>query len=356
MGITRQYVFPIVRIVIWAVIAAALVKIAFTGAELDPPDALQPTGEITQSTIPVGLGTITNSVTVPASVVTDAPVDVKATAVGKVSEIVAADGAVAGDAEVLKIRLEEPQEPLVATDPVTGEETVTERKPKVTITTVKAPTGGTLDVTVLKDQEVSVGETIGTISPGTLSVTGTLTADQQYRLVGASGEAQVTLKGGPAPFTCTGLTIGAAAAPTGNADPAADPAATTTGAVRCAIPAGVTAFAGLGAEIAITNGEAKDAVVVPVSAVLGSAQAGKVWVVAEEGAEPEEREVKLGLTDGLTVQVTEGLAEGDTILEFTPLADGTEAGPDCDDPAAYDAAMMSGDMEAAGAFEEACFG
>lgn len=356
MGITRQYVFPIVRLVIWAVIAAALVKMAFAGAELDPPDALVPTGEITESTIPVGLGTITNAVTVPASVVADPPVEVKATAVGKVSEIVAAEGAVAAGADLLKIRLEQPQEPLVSVDPETGVEKVTERKPKVTTTVVKAPIGGTLDVTVLKDQEVAVGDTIGTVSPGSLSVSGTLTPDQQYRLVGAAGEAQVTLKGGPAPFTCTGLTIGAAAPAAGGTEPGGDPAAGGTGTVRCAIPAGVTAFAGLGAEIVITNGEAKDTVVVPVSAVLGSSQTGKVWYVAEEGAEPEEREVKLGLTDGVTVQVTEGLAEGDTILEFTPLSDGTESGPDCEDTAAYDEAMMSGDVEVQKAFEEACFG
>ncbi|WP_125776925.1 efflux RND transporter periplasmic adaptor subunit [Antribacter gilvus] len=355
MGITRQYVFPILRLVVWAVIAAALVKIAFTGADLEPPDALQPTGEITDSIIEVSTATVTNSVVVPASVVADAPVEVKATAVGKVSEIVAADGAVGVDAEVLRVRLEEPREPLVKTDPTTGEQTMTERKPKITVTTIKAPIGGTLDVTVLKDQEVSVGDTIGTITPGSLSVSGTLTAEQQYRLVGAAGEAQVTLKGGPAPFTCTGLTIGSAA-PGAGADPGADPNATTTGAVRCAIPGGVTAFPGLGAEIEIVNGNAEDAVVVPVSAVLGSSQTGKVWVVADEGAEPEEREIKLGLTDGSKIQVTEGLAAGDMILEFTPLADKTEGGPDCDDPSAYEKLTINGDLEAAQAYQEACFG
>ena len=42
----------------------------------------------------------------------------------------------------------------------------------------------------LKDQAVTVGETIGTVAPGTLSVTGTLTADQQYRLVGRPAQAR----------------------------------------------------------------------------------------------------------------------------------------------------------------------
>ena len=357
MSVTRQYVFPILRIVIWAVIAAALVKIAFTGAELDAPDALQPTGQVTESVIEVGTGTVTNTVTVPASVVADAPIEVKATARGVVSRVLADDGAVAADAEVVRIRLEEPREPLVEVDPETGVETVTERSPRVTVTTVTAPVAGTLDVTVLEDQEVAVGDVIGTVSPGTLSVQGTLSAEQQYRLVGASGEAQVTLKGGPAPFTCTGLTIGgppAGGSEPGGAEPG-DVAEASTGTVRCAVPSDVTAFAGLGAEIAITNGDATDVVVVPISAVLGSAQSGKVWVVTAEGTEPEERTVDLGLTDGAQVQVTKGLAAGDRILEFTPLDDGTEAGPDCDDTAAYDAATNAGDVAAMQAYEQACF-
>lgn len=99
----------------------------------------------------------------------------------------------------------------MTTDPETGVQTVTENKPKVVTQTVRAGTAGVVHVSVLKDQVVSVGDAVGTVAPGTLSVQGTLTPDQQYRLIGAPGEATVTLKGGPAPFTCTGLRIGAAA-------------------------------------------------------------------------------------------------------------------------------------------------
>ncbi len=58
----------------------------------------------------------------------------------------------------------------------------------------------------------------------------------------------------------------------------------------------------------------------PVTAVLGRVEQGKVWVVGTDG-EPEERAVTLGLTDGSVVQVTEGLAEGDEVLEFVPGQD-----------------------------------
>jgi hypothetical protein len=359
MGAVRQYVFPTVRIVIWAVIAAALVALALKGAELDPPDALQPTGEITESVIPVEKGSVTNAVTVPASVITDPPLEIKATADGVVAEIEVDDAKVGKDVRVLWIKTEEPVDPVVEVDEKTGAETVTEQEPKVTWTSALTPAAGTVDVTVLKDQAVTVGEVIGTVNPGTLSVSGTLTADQQYRLVGAKGTAQVTLKGGPAPFTCTGLTIGeapAGAGASGGEDGMTEMPEEATGAVRCAIPPKVKAFSGLGAEIEITNGNAKDVVVVPISAVLGTSQTGKVWTVAKEGAEPKPRDVTLGLTDGLQVEITKGLKPGEEILEFTPIDDGTEGGVDCEDMSAYDQASMEGDMETMQAFEEECFG
>ncbi|MFD2026370.1 secretion protein HlyD [Promicromonospora aerolata] len=359
MGVVRQYVFPTARIILWAVIAAALVALALKGAELDPPDALQPTGEISESVIAVEKGSVTNAVTVPASVVSDPPVEIKATADGVIAEIQVDDAEVDKDTRVLWIKSEEPVEPVVEVDEETGEETVTEQDPKVTWTSALAPVDGTVDITVLKDQAVAVGETIGTVSPGTLSISGTLTADQQYRLVGATGKAEVTLKGGPAPFTCTGLTIGEAPAGAGGGGgdvSMGEPPAEATGAVRCSIPPKVKAFSGLGGEIEITNGNAKDVVVVPISAVLGTSQTGKVWTVAEEGAEAEAREVRLGLTDGLQVEVTKGLKPGEQILEFTPVDDGTEGGVDCDDMTAYEQASMEGDMETMQAFEEECFG
>lgn len=347
MGVTRRIIFPTVRIVLWAVIAAALVKIAFTGSEVTTTDdALAPTGQVVEQYVEVTTGTITNAVTVQGAVVADPATPVKATMAGTVTKLLATNGqAVAADTPVLEVTLETPVEPTVTTNAETGEQTVKQNKPKVKRETVRAGTAGTLTLTALKDQLVAVGDPIGSVSPGTLSVSGTLTPDQQYRLLGAPPEAQVTLKGGPAPFTCTGLTLGAAAQPSGGtgtstvADPGA-PAEPASGTVRCAVPAGVTAFAGLGADIAITNGTAENAVVVPVSSVQGSVQKGNVWVEVP-GAEPEVRPVALGLTDGENVQVTEGLAAGDKVLQFIPIGD--VSGPvDCSDPTQYDPAECGG--------------
>lgn len=341
----RRYVFPALRLVVWAVIAVALVKIAFTGADVSTEaSGEQPTGQVVEPVIEATTATVTNSVTVRGSVVADPPVPVRATLAGTVSKVLVADGErVDAGTAVLQLRQETPRDPITKTDPETGETTMIERKPIVVLEEVKAPVAGVLSMPTLKDQVVSVGDTVGQVTPGTLSVSGTLTPDQQYRLVGAPTEAQVTLKGGPAPFTCTGLRIGAAAA-----DPTADPLAPTdpgggspSGTVTCALPADVTAFPGLGADLEIVNGTAEDAVVVPVTAVQGTVQTGNVWVVAEEGAEPEERAVTLGLTDGENVQVTEGLALGDLVLQFIPVPGGSGE-VDCADPMQWDPMVCGG--------------
>lgn len=340
MGVTRRIIFPTIRLLLWAIIAAALVKIAFAGADVTTTDnSLKPTGAIVEPTVEVATGTVTNAVTVQASVVADPAVVVRATLAGTVSKLLVADGAaVAVGTPILEIRQETPQDPIVTTNPETGEQTTTERRPKVVVETVKAPVAGTLSMPTLKDQVVSVGDEVGKVAPGTLSVTGTLTPDQQYRLVGAPTQASVTLNGGPAPFDCTGLRVGAAASTSG--DPTGDGSApASSGTVTCAIPAGVTAFPGLGASVEVTNGSAADVVVVPITAVQGTVQKGNVWVVAADGSN-EKRPVGLGLTDGQNVQITDGLAAGDTILEFIPVPGGAGKPVDCN--LNYDPAVCGG--------------
>ena len=59
--------------------------------------------------------------------------------------------------------------------------------------------------------------------------------------------------------------------------------------------------------------------VVPISAVQGTVQTGNVWLVDDDGSNAK-KAVSLGLTDGKNVQITEGLAAGDTILRVHPRA------------------------------------
>lgn len=342
MGVVQRIVFPALRIVIWAAIAVSLAVLAFGRADAsDGAAPLTPSARLGDPTAEVATATVVNTVTVTGSVVADPATPVQATAAGTVHRIVATDGQrVDAGATLVEILEEVPQDPVVTTDPTTGAATTTVRPPKKTKHTITAPVSGTAHVSVLAGQAVSIGDQIGSVDPGTLSVSGTLTAAQQYRLIAPPTEAEVTLAGGPAPFTCTGLRLGGTNSGSGSSGSSGGGGSgvsvgglgtdtgtgtdVATGTIACAIPPGTTAFTGLGATIAITNGTATDAVVVPITALQGTFQKGKVWVVGDDGA-PTERDVSLGLTDGTVVQVTEGLTVGEQVLQFAPVQEEKES-------------------------------
>ncbi|QAY74323.1 efflux RND transporter periplasmic adaptor subunit [Agromyces protaetiae] len=93
------------------------------------------------------------------------------------------------------------------------------------------------------------------------------------------------------------------------------------------MPGDVRVFAGLAAQVKISAGSADGVLVVPITAVEGGAESGVVWKVVN--GERTEQPVKLGLTDGTNVEVLEGLAEGDSILQFVPGAPGSVAQEGC---------------------------
>jgi multidrug efflux pump subunit AcrA (membrane-fusion protein) len=330
MSVVRTIVFPALRLLVWSVIAVALVVLAFRGGagSAGPAGPGAPSLELFSPPVPVARGTVTNTVSVTGTVVADSAVPVKATAAGTVRRLLVAAGArvTAGQA-LLEIRFEEELEPVVGRDP-DGNPTSTPRPPRVRTVTVSASASGTLSsLDVLVDQIVAVGDKVGAVSPGTLSVTAALTQADQFRLLAPPGTAEVQVQGGPAPFTCTGLTLGAAPAASGGSTPddgaaSPDPGAGGTGGTtaRCQVPAGVTVFAGMGATVLIQAGVAENVLVVPVTAVQGAVQKGKVWVVADDGAQ-EERGVTLGLTDGEQMEIRDGLAEGEQVLQFVPVPD-----------------------------------
>lgn len=168
MGITRRIIFPALRIVIWAVIAVTLVVIAFKSAPQAEGDTQTPSAVLSLPQVEVATGAITNTVSLTGQIVSDPASTEKVTQAGKVSAVHAKVGdVVAVGAPLLEVVLEEPREPLVTTDKETGEETVTERRPKVTRSTMTATTAGTVATfTALKDQEVTVGDTFASVSPG----------------------------------------------------------------------------------------------------------------------------------------------------------------------------------------------
>ena len=308
-----------------AAIAVALVKVAFFADDAKASSPTVPTGQIVEPQIPVARGTITNDVTLPGTVQADPAVPVRATGVGTVDEVFAAAGQHVnlGD-KLYDIKVEKINEPVETKDAAGNVTGMTQPRPTVTFAKVYAPIAGVLSsLTVLPGQSVAVGDVGGQVAPPTFSVSGSLSPDQQYRLLTQPTEASIAITNGPAPFTCTGLTI---TTPLAGADSGATPGGEAAGTgggstttVRCAIPSDVTVFPGLAAQITIAGGKVEHVLVVPTTAVKGSAETGVVWFIGGDGA-AEERAVTLGMSDGATVQIVEGLAEGDMINQFVPGA------------------------------------
>jgi multidrug efflux pump subunit AcrA (membrane-fusion protein) len=329
VGVWRKWIFPILRIVVFAVIAAALVKLAFFADTSGSDGPAVPTGTISDPVYVVTSGTVRNEVKLTGTIEADPSKPVKAVAAGTVDELFVGQGATVnqGD-ELYDIKVETPRDPVETTGP-DGSVQMTQPKPIVTFEKVLAPSSGVLtSLTVIHGQVVAIGDTTGQVSPPSFSVVGSIQPAQQYRLTERPTEASVSITGGPAPFTCTGLTISAGTPSSGGGGSgdtgATSGSGTSSGAtggpvVRCAVPSDITVFAGLAADLTISAGSAENVPVIPTTAVQGGADTGKVYLIGADGAQ-EERAVELGLSDGTDVQVVEGLVEGDQILQFTPNA------------------------------------
>ncbi|KRC58330.1 hypothetical protein ASE14_17095 [Agromyces sp. Root81] len=343
MGVWRKWIFPTVRIVLVAVIAIALAKLAFfpDRAEADA-EAIMPTGSVSEPQVAVARGSIANDVVLTGTVNADASAPVKATGTGAVDEVfVAAGQQVSAGQKLYDIKVEDKVEPVETVGP-DGMPTMTTPKPSFHFEKVLAPSAGVLSsLDVITGQPVATGDVTGQVAPPSFNVTATLSPEQQYRLTSAPTEALVTIAGGPAPFTCGGLVIttplsGAGSSTGAGAGAGGDGGAGGTGGqasgggttVRCAVPGDVRVFPGLSAQVKISAGSAADVLVVPITAVEGGAETGVVWLVTPDG-ERVEQPVKLGLSDGTQVEVVEGVAEGDQVLQFVPGAPGETGQETC---------------------------
>lgn len=318
MGITRKWIFPILRLMIFTAIAVALVKVTFFAEPTTTADPAMPTGQVTEPLVEVTAGTITNDVKLKGVVAADPAVPVKATLAGSVLKVLVSQGQqVAADTPVVTIRQETPKD-----DGTTAYKTVTVRAGAVGILS---------SLPVIVGQVMAVGDAVGQVAPASFSVSGALDPAQQYRLLNQPSEAQVTISGGPAPFACTGLTISTALAGAAASDSAPSGGDSTSGTttVKCAVPAEVKVFAGLTAKMMISGGMSENALIVPVTAVEGLAGSGNIYLVQSDGSK-KKTAVTLGLNDGKAVEVTGGVKKGDKVLQFVPGAPAaSDNGGDC---------------------------
>ena len=306
MAVFRRVIMPVAWLVIGAVASTALVKLAFFPDEAETAvvgSGAKPTGELSEPQITVERGTVLNELELPATVMSDPAVAVPVYKAGTVIDVFFAKGqAVEAGAVVASVREDVPQDD-GSTFPLWSE--------------IVAPGTGTLsELTLASGQVVAPGDTVGAIAPATFRIQGSIAPEDRYRLISEPTEASVRITGGPAPFTCTGLVLETPlAGRSGSTEGEATDSSTTT--VRCPVPAGVRVFPGLAATMTIAGGKAEDVLVVPMSAVIGTAEAGVVFAPGADGM-PEERPVTLGLNDGSMIEVKDGLAEGDSIFEFVP--------------------------------------
>lgn len=326
-------VMSILKTVLLLIIAIAMVKFAFFPAQsTDDAMPLDPTGDYGQITITPERGTITNTVTLEGTIQSDPAPAIKATMAGEITEIYVKNGELVSEGDtVLLIQKEMEGEPTERIDE-TGNKIIEPGKKWWKNEWVTAPTSGKINLSALLTQQVNVGESLGSVQPPTFSAVATLTPDQMYRVQNLPDKATITIKNGPAPFECNGVRIETPQnRPTTKESEPQNSTGTTSSTnieARCAVPDGQTVFPGLQVSMALIAGEAADVLTVPISAVEGRFEQGTVYGPAENGGKPVKIPVKLGLTDGKRVQIVEGLAEGQEILEFVPgkIVEGKEQG------------------------------
>ncbi|WP_431073458.1 efflux RND transporter periplasmic adaptor subunit [Microbacterium phyllosphaerae] len=278
----RRWIFPLLLVLVFGACAAALVKIAFFP---DRTEAMvSPESSVSDPVIPVERGSVVNALTLSGNVARDDSFPVRNEINGTVLAVHVAEGAtVAAGQKLFTIRQDEP---------------------KKDIDVVAAEAGDVSEIALVKGQVTSAGTESYTLTPARYHLLATVEPAQLYRLVNAPAEASVSITGGPAPFTCTGVRV--------------QVSTEGTASVRCAVPADQVVFAGLPATMDLALGQVDDALVVPVTAVQGGAGTGNVWVDEGDGSEPAERPVTLGVNDGTMVEVVSGLEEGESIRQFVP--------------------------------------
>jgi macrolide-specific efflux system membrane fusion protein len=314
MSVARKWVFPIVGLVVAAAIAVALVKLAFFGTSVAGAGGEEPTGGFVDPQVPVMIGTISNDVVLSGTVKADDAVPVKAPLDGTITSVEVVVGSVVAAGQQIGI--------------VKG----FNAQGRTVTVGIAAPVAGTISaLKIVPNQQTTAGTAVAQIAPPGFYVTASVQPADRYRLVGAPTEAMVTVTGGPAPFTCTNLTVTtplAGAESGGGDDPGTgDPGAGSGTTARCVVPADVTVFPDLVAQLTISAGVAENVLIVPVSSVLGAAESGVVYVVVDpETGETEERPVTLGLSDGINVEIVDGLEEGELVMQFVPGAPAGDPG------------------------------
>ncbi len=313
MNVLTKAVFPALRLIVWLIIAAALVKIGFFPATDDSPDdVIDPGSDFGAPTTFVERATIRDDIAAPATVIADPARDVKTDVSGYVGYWARAEGdTISAGQPIVEVRR-----------PIEGSPTGA-----WTRHTLEAPIGGILHRSVPLNGDVNGGDVVFTVTPTTMSIEATLTPEQRYRLVENPESASVRLQGGPVPFSCERLTFGASTTGSGggNGDNGDNGGGdnggggdTSSFTMTCPAPADIRLVVGLSGTMVVPASEAADILAIPVTAVQTTDITSVVFKIDPMTGEQVQVEVSLGISDGTIIEVVSGLEEGEEILMFAP--------------------------------------
>ena len=328
----------------WIIIGAVLVLVGgLTGAgyllvsRLGGPGAGEDAGmqeaalDVGGAPVEVVLGEVSSVLVLDAVVRAEPGEAVEARNGGTVSHLWVGEGAeVDRGAPVVNVRV--PAEGA----PVTGEDGQAPDAPTTEEVTLYAPAAGTVSglEDVMVGDVLEPGAVVATVAPEEFRAVASIPPNDLYRFYEDPEDILLQIDQGPPAAACEFLSLGTAegGAPVpeeGGGEGAEDVGGGGGGAeLACRVPADLEVFEGVQGQLSVSTGTATNALVVPVTAVRGTAGSGEVVVVGDDGTE-ETREVELGVSDGSSVEVTEGLSIGERVLDPIPLD------PRFDVPGAY---------------------
>lgn len=158
-------------------------------------------------------------------------------------------------------------------------------------------------------ETVPEGISVVTLQDRSFALQAAVAPSDRYRLtaLGPDDTVRASIDNGPGPFLCP-LLGGPQREADGNLS------------VLCAVPKDIKVFAGLKGLMAVSLEKRKNALTLPTSAVAGSAQAGQVNLVENSGRTVL-RNVQLGITDGVRIEIRSGLTEGQRVTSRAPTLD-----------------------------------
>ncbi|MGO1283858.1 MAG: hypothetical protein ACTHWF_13750 [Brachybacterium sp.] len=359
MDALRRYVFPVIWMLILGLIALALVKMAFfsAGADAAEEDPEFPTADFDQhALVTVETGDVSSELVLPAMVQPDAGTDLKATDEGEINKIWLKNGDhVEKGQRILQVR--QPVEPEMSELPAPeaelpegapeGEEAAGEAEPVPApqptapeyryVNLVSTATGTISGMEVAEWDALAKRDTVASISPGTYSIVADLTPEQQLSLLDVELDATAKLPTTQDPVTCTSPAITEDAEvqePSAPQTPEVDPftgeplssggSDVSAAQLTCPVPSDARVVPGLSVEVTVDLGTRTGVLTVPTTAVEGEGTAGTVYALDDATGETVPLEVVFGMRDDGRIEVTEGLEDGQEILEFAPGVDAVE--------------------------------